>query len=207
MNKINKILTIISIFSLSSCVSLKMKETDLNNKDITVFNIKLNYNGKMKSLYPGDEGLDSCFVYFSGSKSRGLRYKIAKAGYKDNYFFVQNPYYEDIYLHSIRCSNFRGLYNKARLRRVHQKITSRPRRRGISYGGDIEIDWNSEIFKGSDLFNLSDMGIEDGGTFTMKIDDNYRDYINFMRSSYNYNPHKINYNVDKKLINRTFIDR
>jgi hypothetical protein len=209
MLKIKKALAIITIlFMIPSCVqSLKMKPEDFSSmeKGISALNVKLNYNNKNISLYPGDEGLNSCFIYFKDSESNHLKHKITK-NYnrsKGNYIFIPNSNSSDIYLDSIHCLEYKVFYNKARVSTVKQRIssTSSNIKNKISYIGDVDINWISETFQTGDLLNLGAIG-RDGGSFTMRIRDNYNNYLNFMESDYSINKGKSLNSVDKKLVGK-----
>ena len=100
--------------------------------------------------------------------------------------------------------NLRVFYNKVRFRKIGDKIfTSSDKSDKISYGGDIEIDWIPEIFQITDLLNLGHLGNPDNGSFSMRIAEDYPNYVDFMKSNYGFDKDKLvnsfNENINREI--------
>ena len=102
------------------------------------------------------------------------------------------------------CMEYRVFYNKVRFRKIGDKIfTSSDKSDKISYGGDIEIDWIPEIFQITDLLNLGHLGNPDNGSFSMRIAEDYPNYVDFMKSNYGFDKDKLvnsfNENINREI--------
>jgi hypothetical protein len=86
-----------------------------------------------------------------------------------------------------------------RFKRIGNKIFSFASGDKINYGGDLEIEWNSEIFKATDLFLLGHLGINDNGSLTMRVTEDYDRYLSFMKSVYGFEKEKSVKAVEKAL--------
>ena len=68
----------------------------------------------------------------------------------------------------------------------------------INYVGDIEVEWNSQIFKITDLFTLGHLFINDKGTLSIRKKENYSAFVEFMKNEYDIEETKLNnaFNID-----------
>ncbi|MES2677871.1 MAG: hypothetical protein V4612_06155 [Pseudomonadota bacterium] len=98
------------------------------------------------------------------------------------------------------CLEYRVFYNKSRFKKVDAKIFSfAGDSNKINYGGDIEIDWVPEIFQVTDLFLLGHLGNGDGGSFSMRITEDYPGYVEFMKNTYGFGRDKLNNSFNKNI--------
>lgn len=205
MNYIKLPVILFILVILSGCISSikmnpeKFAELKSENKDLMVFKIDFNYSGNQVDLYPPSK----CYIFFSNSNSKGLTRYVSESVKGGNYVFVtpKNPE-EEIYLNAIQCMEYRVFYNKNRLKKVKQKISTIEMQNKINYGGDIEIYWTAETFKVSDLFNLGHMGMQDDGSFTMRVNDGYEDYLDFISNKYGAKKEESHNSTDKEILRK-----
>ncbi len=197
MPKIKNLLIIFLLIVTTSCSRTMNSEhfvkTD-QNQQIAVFKIKFTYDGSHKNI-----DSSSCHITFSDESDNLLKYRI-----KNDYVFLSLKPEDKIKLAHMECMSYRVFYNKIRFRKVNQKIFSAIKSDKIIYGGDVEINWVPEVFKVFDLFNFGHMGINDEGTFTMRLEDNYSDYENFMKLTYEKDSSQSINGVDKDLMGKVF---
>ena len=204
-----KFLAIICLSTfLSNCTfDLQMKKEDFTliqkEKKIAVFKIKPMLEGRKMSINPPQDWKSYCRFYFSEDgnffSKEFYPYKV-----RNEYVFV-NTTSPDIYLTGIECAEYRVFYNKMRFKRIGNKIFSFSNANKINYAGDIEIEWNPEIFKTTDLFLLGHLGISDKGSFAMRLTDDYNSYLDFMKNSYGFEKDKSVNATDQLLIKEPII--
>lgn len=193
---------LLSLF-LSSCASnFQMKHEDFSSlqkgKKIAAFGVKLTHDGKKINTNPMSDFSSSCRLYFSkdGKFFSEAAYQYKASG---DYVFVDTDN-DDLYLTGVECAEYRVFYNKVRFKSIGNKIFSFANGDKINYGGDLEIEWNSEIFKLTDLFLLGHLGINDHGSFSMRVTEDYDHYLSFMKSTYGFEKEKSVKSVDKALV-------
>jgi len=198
---------LLSLF-LSNCASnFQMKNDDFSSlqkgKKIAAFGVKLIYGGKKMSINPISDWTSYCRLYFSKD---GNFFSAANYPYKisGDYVFIDTDN-EELYLTGVDCSEYRVFYNKMRFKKIGNKIFSFANGNKINYGGNLEIEWNSEIFKVTDLFLLGHLGVNDNGSFTIRLTDDYDSYLNFIKNSYGFEKEKSVNAVDKFLIKEPVI--
>ena len=204
-----KLLTIICLsLLLSNCASsLNMKKEDFasfqKENKVAAFKIKLTYGGRHMSVNPLKDWKSFCRLYFSkdGKIFSGESYPYKVNG---DYVFV-NTNNSELYITGLECNEYRVFYNKMRFKRIGNKIFSFSNANKINYAGDIEIEWNPEIFKTTDLFLLGHLGISDKGSFAMRLTDDYNSYLDFMKNSYGFEKDKSVNATDQLLIKEPII--
>ena len=200
--KIKLFLAIISILFLSNCASiLQMKPKNFSSlKDgerIVAFKLKFTYSNEIKNNNPLADHGSFCRLYFSKDGEFFSKFYPYKS-YLDYIFVTTNN--EELYLTGAECMEYRVFYNKARFRKIGDKIfTSSDKSDKISYGGDIEIDWIPEIFQITDLLNLGHLGNPDNGSFSMRIAEDYPNYVDFMKSNYGFDKDKLVNSFDEDI--------
>lgn len=198
---------LLSLFLTSCASSFQMKQENFSSlekgKKIAAFGVKLVYGGKKMNTDPVADFSSYCHLYFSKD---GKFFSEANYPYKTsgNYVFVETEN-DELYLTAIDCAEYRVLYNKMRFKSIGNKIFSFTSGDKVNYGGDLEIEWNSEIFKVSDLFLLGHFFINDHGSFTMRLTENYDHYLNFMKSAYGFEKEKSVNSADKMLLREPVI--
>lgn len=99
---------------------------------------------------------------------------------------------------------YRVFYHKTRIFKIRENLLNNVAKGRINYGGDIDINWNSEIFKISDLFYLGHLNIGDDGSFAMRVENNFYNYVNFLNYEYGINPHNVVNAFDNRNLGRIF---
>ena len=210
IKKIKTIILAISLLALASCSSwlnMEKKNFDIiNGQKMMAFKLKINYNGKyINNNYLSQIFHTNCRSFFSENnkvksddvfiKTNNLEsYKV-----KGDYVFIKTNNLES-YLNAIECSSYRVFYVKSRFKRIKNKIASLSKEsdNAINYVGDIEVEWNSQIFKITDLFTLGHLFINDKGTLSIRKKENYSAFVEFMKNEYDIEETKLNnaFNID-----------
>ena len=182
IRKIKTTILAIYLLALASCspsLNMEKKNFDtINNQKIIAFKLKINYNGNHINNNFLSQIMSStqyCRSYFSENY-----YKI-----KGDYVFLKTNNLES-YFNAIECNSYRVFYIKSRFKRIKNKIASLSKQNNntINYVGDIEVEWNSQIFKITDLFYLGHLLINDKGTLSIRKKENYSAFVEFMKNEY-----------------------
>ena len=206
--KIKFLATTFLLLLLSNCASsFNMKKENFTSlekeKKIAAFKMKITYEGKEMSPTPLKDWKSYCRLYFSkdGNFFSKEFYPYKTSG---EYVFVTTDN-SDLYLTGMECLDYRVFYNKIRYKKIGTKIFSFSDNDKINYGGDLEIEWTPEIFKATDLLLLGHLGVDDKGSFTMRLTENYDKYLQFMKNSYGFEEEKSVNATDKLLLKEPVI--
>jgi len=180
IRKIKTTILAIYLLALASCspsLNMEKKNFDtINNQKIIAFKLKINYNGNhINNNFLSQMFSTQCRSFFSENY-----YKI-----KGDYVFLKTNNLES-YFNAIECNSYRVFYIKSRFKRIKNKIASLSKQNNntINYVGDIEVEWNSQIFKITDLFYLGHLLINDKGTLSIRKKENYSAFVEFMKNEY-----------------------
>lgn len=180
IRKIKTTILAIYLLALASCspsLNMEKKNFDtINNQKIVAFKLKINYNGNhINNNFSSQMFPTQCRSFFSENY-----YKI-----KGDYVFLKTNNLES-YFNAIECNSYRVFYIKSRFKRIKNKIASLSKQNNntINYVGDIEVEWNSQIFKITDFFILGHLLINDKGTLSIRKKENYSAFVEFMKNEY-----------------------
>lgn len=192
-----KLILIFVLILLSSCrttMEAKHFKEMKASENIVAFKLNFTYNNEKLS-----NNSVSCFVVFSDAKN--TTFKSLNYNMKDDYIFVKGDA-KEIYMNRVHCSNYRIFYNKVRQYKVDKKLID-VKDGKINYGGDIEINWIPKSFILLDLLLVgSGDFVQDEGTFSMKVTDNYSEFQNFLKKNYDNQIGSTVNSVDKQLITK-----
>ncbi|MFT6106076.1 MAG: hypothetical protein ACJA0S_000344 [Rickettsiales bacterium] len=178
--KIQKTLCLVFLISiLSGCISNTVDKININKitekENVAVFNVGVFYkNNKEES--------NMCSVSFVDDQGNKLETTT-----QGKYAFLYTKS-DKLTLDRVVCVSLRVVYNQLRKYELNERISFDLDKEKINYLGDMKIYWTPELFDASDLFPFGLLGgllvTQDRGSFDSSIDNNYQDYLVFMRKNY-----------------------
>jgi len=201
----NKIILILSLLMLSSCIQYTVKKEDFfnlkENEKITGFKTTIDLeDDKFNASYTDRKQLYSFCSLILTEKENEIASLFNYLTDNDYVFFKTSSNDSKIYLTAVNCVQERFLYTKNRIKKIYLTIADVKDGKKVNYGGDIEIDWTPDTFKFSDLFRLGNLGVQDKGTLGINVKDEFKDYQNYLSKYYGVNKNDIGNITDKSLL-------
>lgn len=204
----NKIIAILSVLMLSSCIQNTIKKEDFfnlkENEKITGFKATINFNDEDFNFSYSDRKSFYSYCRLSLTEKENEVLKNFTFNYltdNDYVFFKSGSNDSKIYLTAVDCFQQKFLYSKKRIKKIYLTFTDVKDGKKINYAGNVEINWTPETFKFTDLFIFGHLGIQDEGNLKITVKDEFKDYQNYLSKYYGINKNDIGNITDEALLN------